>query len=294
MVKTDLEKTFLAAADIAKKLPKTFQEAGFNRALDQLLGRQGPTGSVRQRSGTPRTREGDRISVDRSGIAELMDAIDRTSYPDVGATGRVADRALKVLHLAHQDHGVDGLTAADIANVLSRKFRLPVKANSVTKALERETDTVDARSGPGGSRVFHIMAPGEAYLDRLRSEGGSGRQRKTALRRPASKGLKAASQERTEQRKAAVNQAQKKKGAMQAAKNKAAGRPGPKTAIGQLVSAGFFRSPRTISDIQEELQHRKGHRYSVHELSPALVRSVRGESLSRDRNEAGQYEYTEA
>ena len=38
----------------------------------------------------------------------------------------------------------------------------------------------------------------------------------------------------------------------------------------------------------------KGHRYLVHELSPALVRCVRDESLSRERNEAGQYEYTEA
>ena len=75
---------------------------------------------------------------------------------------------------------------------------------------------------------------------------------------------------------------------------KVGGRPGPKAAIGQLLNSGFFRSARTISEIQEELQHRRGHGYSVQELSPALVRSVRDQSLSRERNSEGQYEYSQA
>lgn len=76
--------------------------------------------------------------------------------------------------------------------------------------------------------------------------------------------------------------------------SRARGRPGPKAAIGQLLESGYLRSARTISQIQEELQHRRGHRYAVQELSPALVRSVRDGSLTRERNESGQYEYRQA
>src|SRR3546814_12910828 len=38
MAGSDIEKAFLEAAEIAKKLPKNLQEAGFNRAIEQLLG----------------------------------------------------------------------------------------------------------------------------------------------------------------------------------------------------------------------------------------------------------------
>jgi hypothetical protein len=291
MTGRDLENAFLEAAEIAKKLPKNLQEAGFNKAVEQLLGKENPaSGRGRSRgAGRAKTRE----RADDRDISELVEAIDRTACPDVGATARVGDRALKVLQLAHQGHGVDGLTAGEIATILSRKFRLPTKANSVLKALDRETETVDARSGAGASRVFHIMAPGEAYLEKLRGgeevdKGRRGSARKTTKKAGGrKKKARAARSKKSPGKKRAT--ARKK-----ATGKKVAGRPGPKAAIGQLLDAGFFRSARTISEIQEELQHRRGHSYSVQELSPALVRSVRGESLSRERNGEGQYEYSQA
>lgn len=282
MAGQELEKAFLQAAEIAKKLPKNLQEAAFNRVLDQILGKEKPaSGSIRSPKGSQgRTDE----QADHRDTSTLIEAIDRTAYPDVAATSRVGDRALKVLQLANQDHNVDGLTAGEIATILSRKFRLPTKVNSVLKALDRETNTVDVRSGAGVSRVFHIMAPGESYLDRLRAGGAVSRGSRNSARRTTKKA--AGSEEKATARKAAAE----KKSTVK----KVAGRPGPKAAIGQLLDAGFFRSGRTISQIQEELQHRRGHGYSVQELAPALVRSIRDQSLSRERNTEGQYEYSQA
>ena len=285
MSQDEMEKAFLAAAEIAKKLPKNLQEVGFQRALDQLVGGQ-PVARVplsQQRS--PRADGGPKAA---SPTAELLGKINRTAYPDMGATARVADRALKVLHLAHQDHGVDGLTAADIAEILSQKFRLPVKANSVTKALERETNTVDLRSGPGGSRMFHIMVPGEDYLKSLR-EGGTLPEGS----RPAKSGPRRRQARSPEAREEVTPKSPKERG-KPSAPRKAKGRPGPKASVTQLIEGGFFRSARTIAQIQEELRHRRGHSYSVQELAPALVRSVRDGSLARGRNQTGQYEYTAA
>lgn len=295
MASDDLEKAFLEAAEIAKKLPKNLQEAGFNRAVEQILGKKSPAPGTRRsrEEGSAKSRQ----TADGSRILELVEAIDRTAYPDVGATTRLGDRALKVLQLAHQDHDVDGLTAGEIATILSRKFRLPAKANSVLKALERETNTVDVRSGSGASRVFHIMAPGDSYLERLRAgdedvrKGRRGPARTTSKKAGGGKKNDAAKSEPTGKTASGKKTATPKG---KATGKKAAGRPGPKAAIGQLLNAGFFRSARTISEIQAELQHRRGHSYSVQELSPALVRSIRDETLSRERNSEGQYGYSQA
>ena len=146
MAGKDLEEALLEAAEIAKKLPGNLQEAGFNRAADELLGKARRV-SGQRRSGAA-GRDGAGKTADARDVSGLVEAIDRTAYPNVGATRRVGDRALKVLQLADQDHGVGGLTPSEIATILSQKFRLPTKANSVLKALGRETETVGVRSGP--------------------------------------------------------------------------------------------------------------------------------------------------
>jgi hypothetical protein len=293
---TDLEKAFLAAAEIAKKLPRNLQETGFQRALDQLVGSSAtpaPAGRARIARRASGTAPGERSSreVERTGAGEeLLQRIDRTAHADVGATARVADRALKVLQLAQETYGVDGLTAAEIAEILSMKFRLPVKANSVTKALEREAKTVDMRLGPAGSRVFHIMEPGEKYLQSIRT-GSAMSKAPTATE----KARRSTRRERLPQRAKEVDATAKKHGKnSRAVPRNSRGRPGPKASIGQLIDNGFFRSARTIAEIQEELRHRRGHSYSVQELAPALVRSTRDGTLSRARNKGGQYEYTAA
>jgi hypothetical protein len=290
MPDSDVEKAFLAAAEIAKKLPKNLQVAGFNLAVEQLMGKIGgnpAAGRARETAG--RALKASKQGIDIPEYGALFNAINRTKHPDVGATPRVADRALKVLEVAHKEHGVDGLTADQIAKILSEKFRLPTKANSVAKALVRETSMVDVRGGVGGtSRVFHIMEPGEAYLTRLRSgDEGGGSRGATAM--PSARPAKS-HKSRSRKKASARAKAPKEK----SIGKRAAGRPGPKAAIEQLLGAGFFSSARTISAIADHLRDQWGHSYSVQELSPALIRSVRDKSLKRSRDKAGQYEYNEA
>lgn len=136
MAGKDLEEALLEAAEIAKKLPRNLQEAGFNRAADELLGKARRVSGQRRSGAAGRDEAGK--TADARDVSGLVEAIDRTAYPNVGATRRVGDRALKVLQLADQDHGVDGLTPSKIATILSQKFRLPTKANSVL-LIERRT-----------------------------------------------------------------------------------------------------------------------------------------------------------
>jgi len=268
------EKAFLEAAEIAKKLPKNLQEAAFNRALDHLLGRTPKRETRGAAEQAPDVSEPTRDP-------ELLASIDRTKHPDIGVTKRVADRALKVLQLAKDEYGADGLTAQTISAILTQKFRLPVTANAVNTALDRETDTVNVRQ-EGGVKIFHIMAPGEEYLRRLRS-GEVGPQRRRVRKAAPIRARKNSGKERSDKVAKAAKPGKKKHG-----------RPGPKAAVSTLVGGGFFTSPRTITAVQDELKHRKGHTYSLQELAPALVRSLRDGALSRTRNAQGQYEYAEA
>lgn len=282
MANREIAQAFVAAADIAKKVPKHLQEAAFNRALDHLLAPRAPAPDSRQARVSRKSTEV--VSVAASHARDLLSQIDRTRYPDVGTTARIADRALKVLQLADADLGVDGLSAAEIADILTKKFRLPVRANSIIKALERENETVDIRHSGERGRTFHLMAPGEDYLARLRAgeAPARGRQRGTPVKHSG------AARKSTGKREKAAPRS------VRPAPKRTSGRPGPKAAVGQLISSGFFKTARTISEIQGELKHKRGHSYTLQELAPALVRSLRDQTLLRERNSSGQYEYTGA
>jgi hypothetical protein len=69
---------------------------------------------------------------------------------------------------------------------------------------------------------------------------------------------------------------------------------GAYAAISQLLESGFFSSGKTIGDIVEHCKTAKGHHYKANECSPALLRLLRDEKLTREKNESGQYEYTKA
>ena len=289
----DLQEAIQKAAALAKQVPENLQEAAFNRALDQLLG--GASGSQlparrKAAAGQPHDEEPE--------TDDFLEKVDRTKYPDIGATARVADRALKVLALAQDDYEVDGLTGAQIADILTKKFRLGVTANTVTMALQRETDTVDVRNR-NGVRVFHLMAPGEDYLKRLRAGEVTG-QRRARATSSAKRGArqKTASEKAPNKQNgsppAKSDKAPPDKKVVAAKKASGTGRPGPKAALEQLLNSGYFDTPRIIADIREHLRHKRGHTYTLQDLSPTLVRLVRDEKLDRDRNAAGQYEYTRA
>jgi hypothetical protein len=69
------------------------------------------------------------------------------------------------------------------------------------------------------------------------------------------------------------------------------GRPGPRSALNQLVSEGYFDSVRRMGDIQSHLSHSKALTYKTSDLSPTLIRMLRDDVLTRTRASDGQYEY---
>ena len=70
----------------------------------------------------------------------------------------------------------------------------------------------------------------------------------------------------------------KKGGAAQAALR----RKGPTGYIADLAEEGFFKTKRTLSEVQKKLEE-KGHIYAQTSLSPPLIRLVRKKALRRIR-----------
>ena len=68
---------------------------------------------------------------------------------------------------------------------------------------------------------------------------------------------------------------------------------GPVAAFGRLYRDGFFKSPRTISDVVEQAETKLATKIKQSDVSGILARYSRDEKLHREKNDAGQYEYTE-
>jgi hypothetical protein len=70
-----------------------------------------------------------------------------------------------------------------------------------------------------------------------------------------------------------------------------AGRPGPKQALLDLKTKGYFSTKRTISEVRDYLQKKRGYNFTLQDLSPTLLSLVRSGDLDRDKNAESQYEY---
>src|SRR3546814_8274754 len=107
------------------------------------------------------------------------------------------------------------------------------------------------------------MAPGEAYLEKLRygerdvSPRRSGGAR--ARKRPKnSKQKQEAEIERPSSQRKTTKRLSSTKGT-----KPSPGRPEPKAAIGPLTQDGYFQSKRPLSYIKNELRNSRGNGYSV-------------------------------
>jgi hypothetical protein len=266
----ELKDAFKRAAEIASVVPEPMQEAAFHRALDQILGGEEPAPPPRnQRRAEDAT--GRRAAADHA--QELVHGINRTAHPEIASASKVLDRALAVLRLAAHEFDLDGLTAPEIAMVLTEKFRLRTSRQAVTQALGAARTMVDTGKR-GQTTVYRIMQAGEDYLER---EGNEERASKRTPRRRRKAGR---------QREASI-----KAPSEESSPTPTRRRRGPKAALADLIDSGFFSEARTINDAQQQLRHKKGLKFSLQELSPSFVRLLREGRLDRDRNESGQYEY---
>lgn len=274
-----LKDAFKRAAEIAEVVPATMQEAAFHRALDQILGSEGSQPPAKHR-GMRQSESGSGDAGDGDPAARLIEGVNRTAYPEVSQASKVLDRALGVLRLAGRDFEIDGLTAPEVAKVLTEKFRQRTSRQAVAQALGAAHTMVDTAKR-GRVTAYRIMQAGEDYLDAGGSQGEDGESSRV---KP------------TRRRSRKAGRTQRAGGeAKSSTAHRRASRPsrrrGPKTVLAELIDSDFFKEPRTINDAQEQLRHKKGVRFSLQELSPALVRLLRDGRLDRDRNASGQYEY---
>ena len=63
--------------------------------------------------------------------------------------------------------------------------------------------------------------------------------------------------------------------------------------VSSLVTEGFFKTPRTIRHVIDHSGIHKGRHLKPNEISPALLRLLRNETLARKKNKDNQYEYVQ-
>lgn len=80
--------------------------------------------------------------------------------------------------------------------------------------------------------------------------------------------------------------AKKKSSARSAAKEQKPKRKGPQTLIDELVRENYFKSKRTIGDVQKKLEE-GGHIYAQYSLSTPLLRLTRSKALRRIKDKDG-------
>ena len=166
-----LSEIFKRAGDLAGRLPEVMQPAAFEKAVDLLIEGSAPTrpsGSRSPRRSSPRSNGTEKP--DKSDPAStLLTELNRTAYPQIGQAERVLERSLWILRIANEEHGLDGLSAPEIATVLSNKFRLKATPQAVRKALDGAGTFVD-RDSTGAVTRYRLMQPGEQHLDQQQTE----------------------------------------------------------------------------------------------------------------------------
>ena len=282
----DLKDLFRQAAEIAQQVPESMQEAAFNRALDLLTGVE--RGNTSNTKSTPsKERSAQDLDAKPQGRGEdtpvvtLLTNIDSTRHPGVASAPNVLDRSLMVLQIALTDHEVDGLSPQDIAAILTDKFRVNTSEPAVRMSLSRATTLVN-RIPRGRGYVYRIMEPGQKHLANVKPL-----ERSAGTARPRKVRAKKAKMVEPKLEKGDISTKESKK------PKRGTSSPGSFAMISELLTTGFFKSGRTISNIVEHCRTSLGHHYKANECSPALLRLLRDGKLKREKNREGQYEYTQ-
>jgi hypothetical protein len=255
----------------------TGRQSGGRRAAQRPARRGGRRGRQSRRDSTG---EGDAAD-------DLIGAIDRTAHPQVGQATSVRDRALWILRIAHNEHGIEWLSSVQVARVLSEKFRVRTTRQAVQQALDRAGELVD-RDPRGSVVLYRIMDPGERHLDAPPSEenGESPRPRARTKRKRSGRSNATATASKAETKRSSAGRSTPTQRARRA------GRQSPAVAVRELVAGTYFQKARTIGEIRDHLDQKQARKYKVTELSPVLLRLVRDGVLDREKNSEGQYEYT--
>jgi len=276
----DLKELFKQASEIAQQVPESMQEAAFNRAIDLLTGNSEVPLNNNTSITAKKTRKSKSsspkkdVAENRSVKSDLIESIDSTQHPGITSEVKILERSLMVLQIARTDHGIDGLTPLEIADILTEKFRISTRNSAVSNALGMATSLVNRVSaGKGQGFIYKIMGPGEQHLAHLGETGSTS----------SSKPVKITRRKKT----ATKNTVQKSDKEKKTTKKKA----GAKAIVTNLIDSGYFSDGRTPPEIREHLKKKKGLILGADEVRTALLRLVREEKLERDENQEGNYEY---
>ncbi|TAK75916.1 MAG: hypothetical protein EPO16_08120 [Dehalococcoidia bacterium] len=294
MANENLTALIQQAAAAAAQVPEHLQQVAFVEGFRFLS--SGSTGvtlpaAPSAKSGAKAAKRATALSdKDENPVATLINAVDRSEYPEVVEAKSVLDRSLHILRIA-ETYGIDGgLTPPQIARVLRDKFRVPTDRTSVSTALSAAPQ-VDRRPAKSGY-TYTLTAAGEAYLTVPR-EGGA--KPETTSRRKRRATPKASTPADTLSAKTrVVRKAAKPSTGTKSKRNASAtnGRLGPKAFLEKLINDGFFKSPKMAGDVIRHASAKLGYSYSVNELAPTFLRLLREGALDRRRNEESkQYEY---
>jgi len=276
------------ASDAVKHVPKHLQETAFNKVFDALMKEQsgvGHSGVDRFTQKGKQSTKKEKARAQSSTVNISLDKLNRTAHPDIHHNNSVLNNSLRLLKAAKDELNLDGITATSISQVLTEKFRCKLTRQAVSLALNGAGRHVN-RHTEGKKVIFRIMGPGEDYLDKnADTEQPMGRknQVKKKSRKTPTK----------EHRQTSKNLIKKKNAKKQ--KNKKGNRKvGSFAALTQIYEKGFFSKPRTVSDIIKHLKNKYGRTFKSNEFSPKLLKYIRDDQLTRERNSDNQYEYKQA
>lgn len=283
----DMQELFKEAAKIAAVVPESMQEAAFHRALDALLGNTetaAATKSISSRRRTKKQAPGGGKRMDQDNRVSRVTAVPRDEAPEVDKETSVLGRSIALLVVASREADVDGLTAPEIAQILTEKFRHRTTRQAVQSALDGAGNMIDRQRLGNSAAIYRVMRPGEEWLGKPPEERASGSSRRRA-------GTKSVTASPPKKRASAQKSSLTKKSAAASRSSNAARRTGPKAALEVLISEGFFKEPRGIADIRKELRDQKALNFASTDLSPGLTRLLREGKLMRTKTEK-QYVYS--
>jgi hypothetical protein len=267
----ELKELYRRAAEIAAEVPESMQEAAFNKAVEHLTGyatvHPSPTGGgPTQVPLQPIASQAAAAQLDVN-QEDWQSQFNSVGHPEVSEASTVLDKSLHILSIAWRDHGIDQLSPADIATILSEKYRIPAQAGQISDKLGKVAGRLVERRKVGKGFEYKIMLPGEQHLSGQSPLKTT--RKKSSTRKSTIKATSGTSKPKSRN-----------------------GKPGQKEYLVQLLDAGYFDEPRTISDVIAYAAKTKAYSYKTTDFAMPLLRLMRDGKLTRDRDDDGQWEYS--
>lgn len=166
--------TEIKYGDLAKKalkevegLEEPFRAVAYKTILDELIKDAKSAG----RESKPHPALGQtELSSKRDPVEAFMGrAVDASTVGGLfPQKGFLVEKSLAVLKLARDEFGIEGLTATQIGEILTRKFRVgSVHARNISRDLGGSTQYVSRVTDDQGRTTYLLMVQGEQHLGEL-------------------------------------------------------------------------------------------------------------------------------